>query len=166
MADVRTGLHETDEVQQSLARASRELLAADERLQQRVREAVDESGRAQRSALSLQKLEALRRLTGGIAHDFNNLLQTMTTGIRLASMSSTDARVQKALASCERAVLKAPRLTRQLMTFGSSQPGAPGAGRAEPGAQRTRCDRRPGRGERQLAPPHARSRRGGGCAGR
>jgi CheY-like chemotaxis protein/two-component sensor histidine kinase len=88
-----------------------------------VRSAVEASERAQRAVLSVQKLEALGRLTGGIAHDFNNLLQTMTTGIRVAGRLTTDSRAKNALDSCERAVTKAVRLTRQLMTFGSSQPG-------------------------------------------
>jgi signal transduction histidine kinase/ActR/RegA family two-component response regulator len=123
VAPVSTGLAETDTVQHTLARASRELRESDERLQTRVREAVAEAERAQRAALGTQKLEALGRLTGGIAHDFNNLLQTMTSGIKLALLRANDERTRQVLASCERAVSKAVRLTRQLMTFGSAQPG-------------------------------------------
>jgi signal transduction histidine kinase len=118
-----TGLAETDTVQHTLASASRELREADERLQTRVREAVAETERAQRAVLGVQKLEALGRLTGGIAHDFNNLLQTMTSGLKLATLRAQDERSRQVLASCERAVSKAVRLTRQLMTFGSAQPG-------------------------------------------
>jgi signal transduction histidine kinase len=121
--EASTGLIETDVVQRGMSQASRELRAAEALLQTKVLEAVAESERVQRAALSAQKLEALGRLTGGIAHDFNNLLQTMTTGIHLASTLAGDDRARKALAACERAVARAVTLTRQLMTFGSSQPG-------------------------------------------
>ena len=118
-----TGLAETDVVQRLLATASRDLRDAEANLHERVRVAVEEAERAQRAALSTQKLEALGRLTGGIAHDFNNLLQTMSSGVQLASKLATDARATKALSACERAISKAVKLTRQLMSFGRAQPG-------------------------------------------
>jgi C4-dicarboxylate-specific signal transduction histidine kinase len=88
-----------------------------------VREAVTAAEDAQRTALAAQKLEALGRLTGGIAHDFNNLLQAMLSGVQLASRLATDDRARKALATCDRAIAKAVKLTRQLMSFGLAQPG-------------------------------------------
>jgi signal transduction histidine kinase/CheY-like chemotaxis protein len=118
-----TGLVETDAVQRLLAEASRERAGADERLRTKVSEALAEAERAYQAALSVQKLEALGRLTGGIAHDFNNLLQTMTTGLQLAMRLASDARAERALAACGRATAKAVKLTRQLMTFGRSQAG-------------------------------------------
>ncbi len=123
VAETPTGLAETDVVQRLLAKASRDLHEADAKLHSQVREAVAEAERAQRAALSAQKLEALGRLTGGIAHDFNNLLQTLSSGVQLAARLCGDARAQKALATCERAVGKAVKLTRQLMSFGRAQPG-------------------------------------------
>ena len=118
-----TGLAETDVVQQLLANASLELRDAEANLQKRVKSAVAEAERAQRAALSTQKLEALGRLTGGIAHDFNNLLQTMASGVQLARKLASDPRATKALGACERAIGKAVKLTRQLMSFGRAQPG-------------------------------------------
>ena len=118
-----TGLAETDTIQRLLAQASRDRREADDRLRSRVVEAVSQVERAQRAALGTQKLEALGRLTGGIAHDFNNLLQTMTTGLQLAQRTTSDPRSREALAGCQRAVAKAVKLTRQLMTFGRTQPG-------------------------------------------
>ncbi|CAN7504283.1 ATP-binding protein [Rhizobacter sp. LjRoot28] len=118
-----TGLAETDVVQGLLARASLDLRDAEANLQQRVRAAVEEAERAQSAALGTQKLEALGRLTGGIAHDFNNLLQTMSSGVQLAGKLATDPRATKALGACERAITKAVKLTRQLMSFGRAQPG-------------------------------------------
>ena len=123
VAETPTGLAETDVVQRLLAKASRDLHEADAKLHSQVREAVAEAERAQRTALGVQKLEALGRLTGGIAHDFNNLLQTLSSGVQLAARLCDDARAQKALATCERAVGKAVKLTRQLMSFGRAQPG-------------------------------------------
>ncbi len=118
-----TGLAETDAVQRLLAQASRDRVEADARLHTQVREAVGAAQRAQEAVVGAQKLEALGTLTGGIAHDFNNLLQTMTTGLALASRRSTEPGVRQALEACERAVSKAVKLTRQLMTFGRAQPG-------------------------------------------
>ncbi|ARN19164.1 hybrid sensor histidine kinase/response regulator [Piscinibacter gummiphilus] len=118
-----TGLAETDVVQQLLATASRELRDNEANLQRRVKSAVAEAERAQRVALATQKLEALGRLTGGIAHDFNNLLQTMSSGVQLAGKLASDPRATKALGACERAIGKAVKLTRQLMSFGRAQPG-------------------------------------------
>lgn len=123
VAPTPTGLAETDVVQGLLATASRDLRNAEETLQQRVAAAVAEAERAQRAALSAQKLEALGRLTGGIAHDFNNLLQTMSSGVGLAARLATDPRAEKSLAACDRAISKAVKLTRQLMSFGRAQPG-------------------------------------------
>lgn len=121
--DTATGLSETDDVQHALATASRRQREADAEMNRRVEQAVAESERAQQMALGVQKIEALGRLTAGIAHDFNNLLQTMSTGIRMATLLASDDRARNALSACERAVAKAVTLTRQLMTFGASQPG-------------------------------------------
>jgi signal transduction histidine kinase/CheY-like chemotaxis protein len=123
VAQAPSGLAEIDAVQRLLAEASRERTDADMRLRAKVAEAISDTERAQRAAMSAQKLEALGRLTGGIAHDFNNLLQTMTTGLKLADRLATDPRASQAIAACERAVDKAVKLTRQLMTFGRAQAG-------------------------------------------
>lgn len=121
--DVPDGLAETDAVQHELAAASRALREADQRSRAQVAEAVAEAQKAQLTALSAQKQEALGRLTAGIAHDFNNLLQTMVTGLALLERECPDGRPRAALAACQRAVQKAAQLARQLMAFGRAQPG-------------------------------------------
>ena len=117
------GLAETDAVQRELAAASRALREADERSRAQVADAVAEAEKAQLTALSAQKQEALGRLTAGIAHDFNNLLQTMVTGLALLERECPEGRPRAALAACQRAVQKAAQLARQLMAFGRAQPG-------------------------------------------
>lgn len=123
VVETPTGLIEVDIVQRSLARASDDLRAADQRMRDQVRDAVAETERAQAAILNAQRLEALGRLTGGIAHDFNNLLQTMTNGVKLALVLVKDGQARGALTACERAVGRAVKLTRQLLTFASLQPG-------------------------------------------
>jgi signal transduction histidine kinase len=113
----RTGLAETTLVAEQLVRASERILTANEVLEQRVREAVEETRLAHAALLDNQKLEALGRLTGGIAHDFNNLLQTINTSIEIGARASTDERVKSAMVLAGRAMQRATRVTRQLMTF-------------------------------------------------
>jgi signal transduction histidine kinase len=116
-----TGLRETDIVSAAMAQASLQIQNAQRTLEARVAEAVAESKRSQAILLQSQKLEALGRLTGGIAHDFNNLLQTLTLGLQVSELLSTHPDVKKALESCQGAVGRAARLTRQLMAFGKHQ---------------------------------------------
>lgn len=118
-----TGIPEIDPVQSALARASEERQQTDERLRSEVEAAVGAAKAAQEMVARSQKLEALGRLTGGIAHDFNNLLQTMSTGLQLALRLSQDRRGTSALEACQRAVLRATQLTRQLLSLGRRQAG-------------------------------------------
>jgi signal transduction histidine kinase len=117
----RWGVTEIDAASRAMAWASDEIHNHRTQLERRVAEAVSEAERSQRALLQAQKLEALGRLTGGIAHDFNNVLQTLTSGLQLAQMSSSDGRIKSPLESCQRAVDRAAALTRQLMAFGRVQ---------------------------------------------
>jgi len=74
--------------------------------------------------LKAQKLESLGVLAGGIAHDFNNILTVILGNISLAKMSAdNDMAIHARLASAEKAMVHAQRLTGQLLTF--SKGGAP-----------------------------------------
>jgi signal transduction histidine kinase/CheY-like chemotaxis protein len=115
------GIVEMDAVSAAMVRASGEIRSAKAELERRVAEAVASAEQSQRALLQAQKLEALGRLTGGIAHDFNNVLQTLTTGLDIAQLSSSDPRVRSSLAACQRAVRRAAELTGQLMAFGRVQ---------------------------------------------
>ncbi|WP_051231678.1 hybrid sensor histidine kinase/response regulator [Stutzerimonas azotifigens] len=112
-----TGIDETDRTARALVEASRQIRQSNAVLAEQVADAVARAERSHQALLQGQKLEALGRLTGGIAHDFNNLLQSMTVGLQLADMLSTEPRAKRALEACQRSVARGTQLTRQLMTF-------------------------------------------------
>jgi signal transduction histidine kinase/CheY-like chemotaxis protein len=114
-------IEEIDAVARRMAEASARIRASQAELEQRVKEAVDASERAQAALMRGQKLEALGRLTGGIAHEFNNLLQTLTTALQLAALTSTQPKVQSLIDTCKRTIVRATALTGQLGSFGRIQ---------------------------------------------
>jgi signal transduction histidine kinase len=118
---VPQGVVELDVVGRRMAEASRQIRRSQAELEQRVKEAVDATGRAQAALMRSQKLEALGRLTGGIAHEFNNLLQTLTTALQLAALTSTQPKVQTLIDTCKRTISRATALTGQLGSFGRVQ---------------------------------------------
>jgi signal transduction histidine kinase len=115
------GVVELDAVGRRMAEASRQIRRSQAELEQRVKEAVDATERAQAALMRSQKLEALGRLTGGIAHEFNNLLQTLTTALQLAALTSTQPKVQGLIDTCKRTIVRATALTGQLGSFGRIQ---------------------------------------------
>lgn len=115
-----SGIAEMDAVNAAMVQASDRLRSANAELEQRVAEALSGYERSQRALVQAQKLEALGRLTGGIAHDFNNVLQTLTTGLQAAAHGAPES-LQRLLASCQRAVARGSKLTRELMAFGRVQ---------------------------------------------
>jgi signal transduction histidine kinase len=112
---------EIDAVARRMAEASRQIRASQAELEQRVKEAVGASERAQAALMRSQKMEALGRLTGGIAHEFNNLLQTLTTALQLAALTATQPKVQNLIDTCKRTISRATALTGQLGSFGRVQ---------------------------------------------
>jgi signal transduction histidine kinase len=112
---------EIDAVAHRMAEASRQIRRSQAELEQRVKEAVEATERAQAAMMRGQKLEALGRLTGGIAHEFNNLLQTLTTALQLAALTSTQPKVQSLIDTCKRTIVRATTLTGQLGSFGRLQ---------------------------------------------
>ncbi|HHT49747.1 MAG TPA: PAS domain-containing protein [Firmicutes bacterium] len=94
----------------------------EEALQASVQELAAEKERS--SLLKMQKLESLGILASGIAHDFNNLLAAILSNVQLAAFKwekGLDGR--KDLHAVEKAILKAAKLTKQLMAFAKG--GAP-----------------------------------------
>lgn len=76
--------------------------------------------RVEESLLQSQKLEALGRLTGGVAHDFNNALMVISNNLFL--LKEKQPEIDRArVASMERAVESATKLTRQLLAFSRRQ---------------------------------------------
>ncbi len=73
-----------------------------------------------------QKMEAVGRLAGGLAHDFNNLLVAITGySDLLLSRLDSQSKLRKDVQEIKKAGMRAATLTRQLLTFGRSQPIAP-----------------------------------------
>jgi PAS domain S-box-containing protein len=100
-----------------------ELRLLNERLEQRVNEAVAERVRIESALRQAQKMESLGKLTGGVAHDFNNLLQVISGNLQLLSREvpgneTAARRVQNALAG----VTRGAKLASQLLAFGRRQP--------------------------------------------
>ena len=104
-----------------LGRQRRDLIAANQRLQQEIVERIEAEAEGQKlrdQLLHAQKMEAIGRLTGGVAHEFNNLLVVIATNAELlaaqvAQRSSLHEIAQEIGVACDRA----RGLTRQLLTF-------------------------------------------------
>ena len=79
---------------------------------------ISDRKRMQEELIKAHKLESLGILAGGIAHDFNNIL----TGI-LGNLSLANTRLDPShavagyLLDCEKAAVRASKLTQQLLTF-------------------------------------------------
>ena len=68
--------------------------------------------------LKFRKLESIGVLAGGIAHDFNNILAIMLGNIHLSLLDAQlPEKVRKQLSNVEQTILRAQRLTQQLLTF-------------------------------------------------
>jgi len=79
---------------------------------------ISERKRMSEELLKAEKLESLGVLAGGIAHDFNNILTGILGNLSLAnSRLEADHRIAGYLRDCEKAAVRAGKLTQQLMTF-------------------------------------------------
>jgi signal transduction histidine kinase/ActR/RegA family two-component response regulator len=85
---------------------------------------ITERKRSEEERDKSERLESLGVLAGGIAHDFNNILFAMIGNISVARQRvGTEHAAATQLAACEKALVKATGLTRQLLTF--ARGGAP-----------------------------------------
>ncbi|MDY6915016.1 MAG: response regulator [Candidatus Cloacimonadota bacterium] len=65
-----------------------------------------------------QKLESLGVMAGGLAHDFNNILTTILSNIDFAKYNlNNKEKIKKILDEATTAILRAQKLTEQLLTF-------------------------------------------------
>lgn len=98
--------------------ASVPLIFRGENVLQVIARDITDRKRLQDELIKAHKLDSLGVLAGGIAHDFNNIL----TGI-LGNLSLANARldpchpIARYLLDCEKAAVRATRLTQQLLTF-------------------------------------------------
>ena len=85
---------------------------------------VTDKENVEREILKAQKLESLGVLAGGIAHDFNNLLGGILGNIEMAKIVLHPRdQIYDKLLNAEQAIMRASKLTRQLLTF--SKGGSP-----------------------------------------
>lgn len=79
---------------------------------------IRERKKMQEELLKAQKLESLGVLAGGIAHDFNNILTGIIGNLSLAIARLGPAHgIARYLDDCEKAAVRASKLTHQLLTF-------------------------------------------------
>ena len=79
---------------------------------------ISDRKRMQEELIKAHKLESLGVLAGGIAHDFNNILTGILGNLSLASARLDPAHpIARYLLDCEKAAVRASKLTQQLLTF-------------------------------------------------
>lgn len=79
---------------------------------------IGERKKMQEELVKVQKLESLGVLAGGIAHDFNNILTGILGTLSLAyAKLDPDHAIARHLIDCEKAAVRASKLTQQLLTF-------------------------------------------------
>ena len=78
--------------------------------------------KAEQKLRTVQKMEAIGKLTGGVAHDFNNRLTVMLGNLELLEDRVADnERALKLVKGARRAAEGGAKLTRQLLTFSRRQ---------------------------------------------
>ncbi|MDM0033435.1 ATP-binding protein [Variovorax sp. J22P271] len=100
------------------------LRAANETLEQKVKERTDALMEVEERYRQSQKMEAIGQLTGGIAHDFNNLLAAMSTSLQVLEKRLSQARFDNVLryvGMTQDAVRRAASLTQRLLAFSRRQ---------------------------------------------
>jgi signal transduction histidine kinase len=110
---------ETLRLRVDVAKRTRELSAANERLQAEIAERrVTEA-----SLRQAQKMEAVGQLTGAIAHDFNNLLTAVLGSLALLRnyIPHDNHRAARLLATASQGAERGAALTQRLLAFGRRQ---------------------------------------------
>ncbi|WP_158917139.1 response regulator [Caulobacter sp. S45] len=128
VAEVETGMAETDAVALVLVEASTRLRLRDAQLRESAadleRRVEQRSAELEATHLQLahaQKLEAIGRLTGGVAHDFNNLLTGVMGNLELLQRRLGDSPFQKYVINARQAAERGAKLTGQLLAFSRRQ---------------------------------------------
>lgn len=110
-------------------RAEDALRELNERLEQRVAEAIAEREQVEEALRQAQKMEAVGQLTGGIAHDFNNMLAVVLGSLDLLRrrLGAADTRTLRYLDAASDGARRATLLTQRLLAFSRQQPLRPEA---------------------------------------
>jgi PAS domain S-box-containing protein len=105
-------------------RATAELRALTETLEQRVEERTSALLQAEEALRQAQKMEAVGQLTGGLAHDFNNILAGIGGSLELMKTRLAQGRlgdIDRYLTGAQGAVKRASGLTQRLLAFSRRQ---------------------------------------------
>ena len=105
-------------------RATAELRALTETLEQRIAERTADLLLAEEQLRQSQKMEAVGQLTGGIAHDFNNLLTGIIGSLELLGTRIAQGRykdVERYVGAAQGAARRAAALTHRLLAFSRRQ---------------------------------------------
>ena len=105
-------------------RATADLRALNETLEQRIAERTAELMRTEELLRQSQKMEAVGQLTGGLAHDFNNLLTGISGSLDLLQKRVVQGRLgelDRYLAAAQGASKRAAALTHRLLAFSRRQ---------------------------------------------
>ncbi|UPG74822.1 PAS domain-containing protein (plasmid) [Roseomonas gilardii subsp. gilardii] len=105
-------------------RATAELRALTETLEQRIAERTADLLLAEEQLRQSQKMEAVGQLTGGIAHDFNNLLTGIIGALELLGARIAQGRykdVERYVVAAQGAAKRAAALTHRLLAFSRRQ---------------------------------------------
>ncbi|WP_348531807.1 response regulator [Rhizobium sp. 16-449-1b] len=111
-------------VEQERDRATADLRALTETLEQRVEERTAALMQAEDALRQSQKMEAVGQLTGGLAHDFNNILAGIGGSLELMKARLAQGRiadVDRYLTGAQGAVKRAAGLTQRLLAFSRRQ---------------------------------------------
>ncbi|MCI0753523.1 PAS domain S-box protein [Teichococcus vastitatis] len=105
-------------------RATAELRALTETLEQRVSERTADLMLAEEQLRQSQKMEAVGQLTGGLAHDFNNLLTGVIGSLELMQTRIAQGRIRdldRFVHAAQGAATRAAALTHRLLAFSRRQ---------------------------------------------
>lgn len=105
-------------------RATAELRALNDTLEQRVEERTSALLQAEEALRQSQKMEAVGQLTGGLAHDFNNILAGIGGSLDLMKTRLAQGRIgdiDRYVTGAQSAVKRAAALTQRLLAFSRRQ---------------------------------------------
>jgi signal transduction histidine kinase len=117
-------IEERKAVERERDRATAELRALTETLEQRVEERTTALLSAEEALRQSQKMEAVGQLTGGLAHDFNNILAGIGGSLDLMKTRLAQGRIgdiDRYLTGAQGAVKRAAGLTQRLLAFSRRQ---------------------------------------------
>ncbi len=109
------------EHRRAIEAALREL---NERLEDRVQQAIAQREQAEEALRQSQKMEAVGQLTGGIAHDFNNLLAGISGSLQMLEARIAQGRLEtvpRYVDAAQGAAKRATALTQRLLAFSRRQ---------------------------------------------